>query len=1020
MTKLAILTSHERQRFDSPPTFNADERAIYFALTNPLLKIIDNLRTTTNKVGFMLQLGYFKSQGKFYTADQFRPQDIDYIVKLLGLNADELELDTYRNKIPQDHRKKILTLLDWQPLASSSQIHLTEHILRHAKNQLSPKQIFLFAIDYCWQQKIEVPSYNQLALLISDAYNQHESDLVRKLDKLLTKNKKAMLIALVHTSNNERKIAMQRPPITLLRQLNQSVRPSDIQENLNVFEIIKDYFHQCRNIIEALSLSDQATEYFAAWVQKAETFQLSSFANDNKLSLYLLAYIKHHYYFRQDTLVDIFLKSVQATIHAANKQLLEKEKNVRLDRNKAIKKLSHANKDSRLLIEAITEIIKSPTLSESNKLTNIESLIDQYGLKYNAQNQQEIIALEVTLDDMSDNQHLFEAFESLSVKLQRRVSNIIKLLDFNATTSEQSIIEAIDYFKSVDGNVNIDAPLNFLSEQEKEAIINANKLRTSLYKILLFIHMTDAIKAGKLNLKHSYRYKAIQEYLIDKTIWEKNKTNLLKDAGLINYVDFHTVINSLKNKLNDKYDQVNNRFMTGENPYLNIETNKIKVSTPKIENNDMEYISSLLTPMGYVPILQVLSDVNKITPFVECFKHFSIKHKKMKPVAQTIYAGIIGKGCNIGIDRIANISVGITEDILKNTVNWCFSLKNIQSANNKVIATTSKLALANSFKRHKNGLHTGSDGRKVNVAVDSLHANYSFKYFGKGKGVSMYTFLDERQLLFHAIVISASDREAAYVIDGLLQNDVLKSDIHSTDTHGFTETIFAAMYFLGTAFAPRIKKVGGQKLYSFKSPATYAAQGYKILPSRTINQKLIETHWDDILRFMVTIKLKHTSASQLFKRLSSYANDHPLYQALKEFGRILKSQFILTYFDELELRQRIEKQLNKVELSNKFSKAVFFANNQEFKQGTKEEQEIATACMVLIQNIIVLWNYLHLSQLLANNSDIEQRQRMIESILHGSMITWQHINLHGEYDFTKHAANDSPFDMAKIIGLQIG
>ena len=105
---------------------------------------------------------------------------------------------------------------------------------------------------------------------------------------------------------------------------------------------------------------------------------------------------------------------------------------------------------------------------------------------------------------------------------------------------------------------------------------------------------------------------------------------------------------------------------------------------------------------------------------------------------------------------------------------------------------------------------------------------------------------------------------------------------------------------------------------------------------------------------------------------------------------------------------------------NKFAKAVFFANNQEFKQGTKEDQEIAAACMVLIQNSIVLWNYLYLSELLANNADNEQRKQMISSIKHGSVITWQHINLHGEYDFTKHAANDVPFDMNKIMSLNIG
>ncbi|MFX6218242.1 Tn3 family transposase, partial [Acinetobacter baumannii] len=85
-----------------------------------------------------------------------------------------------------------------------------------------------------------------------------------------------------------------------------------------------------------------------------------------------------------------------------------------------------------------------------------------------------------------------------------------------------------------------------------------------------------------------------------------------------------------------------------------------------------------------------------------------------------------------------------------------------------------------------------------------------------------------------------------------------------------------------------------QKIYAFSAQKSYETLGYKILPSRTINQKQIEQHWDDILRFMATIKLNKVSASQLFKRLSSYARNNPLYKAIKEFGRIVKSLFILT------------------------------------------------------------------------------------------------------------------------------
>jgi TnpA family transposase len=112
-------------------------------------------------------------------------------------------------------------------------------------------------------------------------------------------------------------------------------------------------------------------------------------------------------------------------------------------------------------------------------------------------------------------------------------------------------------------------------------------------------------------------------------------------------------------------------------------------------------------------------------------------------------------------------------------------------------------------------LHTSSDGQKFEVRGDSLHASRSFKYFGQGQGISAYTFVDERNFLWHSLMISAADRESAYVIDGLMHNDVVKSDIHSTDTHGYTEAVFGLTHLLGFSFAPRIKGIGKQTLYIF-------------------------------------------------------------------------------------------------------------------------------------------------------------------------------------------------------------
>ena len=325
------------------------------------------------------------------------------------------------------------------------------------------------------------------------------------------------------------------------------------------------------------------------------------------------------------------------------------------------------------------------------------------------------------------------------------------------------------------------------------------------------------------------------------------------------------------------------------------------------------------------------------------------------------------------------------------------------------------------YRREPGKLHTSSDGQKFEVAVESLNANSSFKYFGQSKGVTVYSFIDERHLLFHSTVISSAEREAAYVIDGLLHNEVVKSDIHSTDTHGYSEIIFAVTHLLGFTFAPRIKHLGNQRLYSFEKRKVYEELGHRILPDAYIDTELIKEHWDLILRFITTIKLKHTTATQLFKRLNSYTKQHSLYRSLKEFGKIIKTIFILKYVDEPEFRQSIEKQLNKVESAQKFSKAISFGHNQEFMQDEKEEQEVAEGCRRLIKNAIICWNYLYLSQLLGEAQTEERRADLVESIKHGSVVSWQHVNLHGEYDFSDDKLQDTVgLNLPKIVGFLQG
>ena len=106
---------------------------------------------------------------------------------------------------------------------------------------------------------------------------------------------------------------------------------------------------------------------------------------------------------------------------------------------------------------------------------------------------------------------------------------------------------------------------------------------------------------------------------------------------------------------------------------------------------------------------------------------------------------------------------------------------------------------------------------------------------------------------------------------------------------------------LGFSFAPRIKGIGKQTLYIFKSDRI-AGRNWMIGSDKTVNEARIRENWDTFLRLVAIIRLKENTASDIFRRLNSCSCQHALYQTLKAFAQIIKSLFILRYVDDLALR----------------------------------------------------------------------------------------------------------------------
>jgi TnpA family transposase len=620
----------------------------------------------------------------------------------------------------------------------------------------------------------------------------------------------------------------------------------------------------------------------------------------------LLSFVKYQYYIRNDNLVDRFIAIIQSTKNT----LLRHQKDLHFvnepKQTALIASLENANIS---ILNEVSQIINSDTIDDTTKISTLKSLI-------NSKTQ----ALKALFEEKTtiEKNHLnrFDFLQKASQSLQGKLSGVVKLLEFDEKSSNKHLIKAIRYFKE-NSNLTKLAPTDFLSEEEKTVLLDdENKFRVSLYKALLFIHISDGIRSGILNLKYSYKYKSFEDYLIPKDEFFQEKKALLAYYELDHLGNFSEYIDPINKKLEHSFEITNRRIIKDNNAHFKATADSFILSTPKLEKTEeqLEHTIAKYFPQAeLISVIDLLHSVQVKTDFLDSFKHYSLQNTRIgKLDPNLLYASIVGYGCNISLSKMAKISKGISENELDTTTTWYLNEENTVEANDKIVAYIDSLEISKLFKANQDINHTSSDGQKYNIksSIDSTNAGWSHKYFGLDKGVVAYTFIDEGHKLFYSIVINVNERESGYVIDGLMHNDVVKSDIHSTDTHGFSEVIFGITHLLGFSFAPRIKNFKEQQLYGTDTPKAYHTKGYKLLPKRKINFKIIEENWDDILRFTLTIKSRRTSASQLLKRLTSYSKHHKLYTAIKEFGKIIKTDFLLTYIDDVELRQKIEKQLH--------------------------------------------------------------------------------------------------------------
>ncbi len=156
----------------------------------------------------------------------------------------------------------------------------------------------------------------------------------------------------------------------------------------------------------------------------------------------------------------------------------------------------------------------------------------------------------------------------------------------------------------------------------------------------------------------------------------------------------------------------------------------------------------------------------------------------------------------------------------------------------------------------------------------------------------------------------------------------------------------------------------------------------------------------------------------MVRMLSSYTRQNQTKKALWELDNICRTLYILTFIDDVELRQSVQKALNRGEAYHRFRRAISYVNAGKFRLKTEAEQHIWNECARLIANAVIYYNTLLLSRVYEQKraSGDHAAAAIVKDI---SPNAWQHVHLIGAFDFEQTGSGIDIDALRRVITIRL-
>ena len=579
---------------------------------------------------------------------------------------------------------------------------------------------------------------------------------------------------------------------------------------------------------------------------------------------------------------------------------------------------------------------------------------------------------------------------------------LLRHIPFQPDTQDKTsdaIIEAICLLNrmNTEGKHKLpdNAPTGFVPPKLRPFLFQDDKLHKPAWECALLTALRDMVKSGNLSVPDSKCFASLDTFFIPETQWVSRREAFFTRAGMpVNPAEVPAYLTS---RLNRAYD----RFLEHlpDNRYAQLNEEGWQISTDPTEKLD-DGTDSRLNPLKEwigkhirtIKLPELLIEVDNELRFSRYFMPVANQeHPDAQHVCEVL-ATVMAHASEIGPYTMSHLIEDINYHRMKYITDWHMHEEVQRSALAQVVNAISRLDITQAWG---DGTTSSSDGQRFTLRRKVLQQSYSHAF--NDFALEFYNFVADNYAPYFSIPHECDDRDAPFVLDGLLYNESdLNIEEHYTDTHGFTDTNFAAFAMFGKRFVPRIRGLQKHAIFCIDTNKDYGPLGVLLAKKdRTLHPEWIAEQWDRMGHFYASLESGHATASTALRRLNGFTGKNHFYRANRELGRIVRTEYTLGFLSDPEMRRRNRRGLLKGEQIHALARDLKYGHRGRLNSRDWLAQKQSCSCLTLVIACIIYWQAKEIHRVLQTHTPPEYID--LEFLSNISPVSWGNVILYGDY-----------------------